>query len=122
MRANALRALAAVAVLARTDPELGLRVEPTWLIEMLNSIFWSDRYRAACALVNLTEDRNPRILDHIRERALASLIEMARWKALTHALPAFLLLGRVGGLPESEIHEAWERGEREKVIARAAGK
>lgn len=122
VRANAMRALAAVAVLARNDPELGLRVEPTWFIEMLNSIVWSDRYRAASALVNLTEDRNPRTLAHIRERALASLIEMARWKTLSHALPAFLLMGRIAGMGETEIYRAWERGDREAVIARAAGK
>lgn len=122
VRANAMRALAAVAVLARSDPELGLRVEPTWFIEMLNSIVWSDRYRAASALANLTEDRNPRTLTHIRERALASLIEMARWKTLTHALPAFLVLGRIAGMSEAEIYRAWERGDRDAVIARAAGK
>jgi len=122
VRANAMRALAAVSVLARSDPELGLRVEPTWFIEMLNSIVWSDRYRAASALVNLTEDRNPRTLAHIRERALASLTEMARWRTLPHALPAFLLLGRIAGMSEAEIHQAWQSGEREGVIARAAGK
>lgn len=122
VRANAMRALGAVAVLARSDPELGLRVEPTWFIEMLNSIYWSDRYRAASALVHLTEECNPGVLEHIRERAHDALVEMARWKNLAHALPAFLLLGRIAGLPEAEIHQAWERGEREKVIARAARK
>lgn len=122
VRANAMRALAAIAALARSDPELGLRVEPTWFVEMLNSIVWSDRYRAAAVLVQLTEDRRPGVLQHIRERALDSLIEMARWKTLEHALPAFLLLGRLAGLAEPEIHAAWRRGERESVIARAAGR
>ncbi|MCS7313989.1 MAG: hypothetical protein RMI94_00070 [Bryobacterales bacterium] len=117
VRANAMRALAAIAVLARSDPELGLRVEPTWFIELLNSIVWSDRYRAASALVQLTEERPPRVLEHIRERALSSLLEMARWKVLDHALPAFLLLGRIAGWPEERIHRAWERGEREALIA-----
>jgi len=122
VRANAMRALSAIAVLARSDPDLGLRVEPTWFIELLNSIVWSDRYRAAEALVNLTEDRNPRTLQHIRERALESLVEMARWKVLNHALPAFLLLGRIAGWPEDRIHQAWERGERESLIAVFTGK
>lgn len=116
VRANAMRALAAIAVLARSDPELGLRVEPTWFIELLNSIVWSDRYRAAAALVSLTQDRPPRVLDYIRERALSSLVEMAQWKVLDHALPAFLLLGRIAGWPEEGIHQAWERGEREPLI------
>jgi hypothetical protein len=122
VRANAMRALAAIAVLARSDPELGLRVEPTWLIELLNSIVWSDRYRAASVLVNLTEDRDPRLLQRIRERALHSLVETARWKTLAHALPAFLLVGRLAGVPEQEIYQAWERGERESIIARVLGK
>lgn len=117
VRANAMRALAAIAVLARGDPELGLRVEPTWFIELLNSIVWSDRYRAASALVNLTEDRPPRVLEHIRERSLNSLIEMAQWKVLDHALPAFLLLGRIAGWPEERIYRTWERGERDTLIA-----
>ncbi len=117
VRANAMRALSAIAVLARNDPELGLRVEPTWFIELLNSIVWSDRYRAAAALVNLTEDRPPRVLEHIRERALSSLIEMAQWKVLDHALPAFLLLGRIAGWPEERIHRTWERGERAALVA-----
>lgn len=121
VRANAMRALTAIAVLARGDPELGLRVEPTWFIELLNSIVWSDRYRAAAALVALSEDRNPRLLQHLRERALHSLVETARWKTLAHALPAFILVGRLAGLPEQEIYRAWERGDREKVIAKVLG-
>ena len=58
-------------------------------------------------------------LAHLRERALPALIEMARWKHLAHALPAFILLGRMAGLPETEIQEAWKSGDRERVIARA---
>ncbi|MGB9606113.1 MAG: HEAT repeat domain-containing protein [Bryobacteraceae bacterium] len=117
VRANAMRALGAIAVLARSDPELGLRVEPTWFVELLNSIVWSDRYRAAAALVNLTEDRNPRTLESIRERALPSLLEMSRWKVLEHALPAFLLLGRIAGWPEERIYQAWERGDRDALLS-----
>jgi hypothetical protein len=122
VRANAMRALSAIAVLARREPDLGLRVEPTWFVELLNSIVWSDRYRAAEALVNLTEDRNPRILQLIRERALDSLVEMARWKVLNHALPAFLLLGRLADWPEGRIHQAWSQGDRDSLIALFARK
>ncbi len=120
VRANAIRALGAVAVLAEREPDLGIRVSPTWFIEMLNSIVWNDRYRAAGALVQLTEKRDPRVLDHVRERALPALVQMARWKTLRHALPAYIVLGRVAGLAEDQIHAAWEKGEREKVIAQAA--
>ena len=58
----------------------------------------------------------------LRERALPSLVEMARWKTLSHALPAFVLLGRIAGLPENQVQAAWTRGDRESVIAAATKK
>jgi hypothetical protein len=119
VRANAIRALGAIAALAARDPDLGIRVEPTWFVEMLNSIVWSDRVRAAEALVPLTEQRSPYVLDQLRERALPSLAEMARWKSLDQALPAFLLLGRLAGLREAQIYAAWTGGGRDALIERA---
>lgn len=118
VRNNAMRALIAFAALAGKDPEQGIRVSPTWFIEMLNSIIWTDRNKAAMALAGLTEKRDPNVLAQIRERALPSLIEMARWKSLGHALPAFLILGRLAGASETEIESAWTKGEREAVIGR----
>jgi hypothetical protein len=118
VRNNAMRALGAITVLASRDPELGIQVSPTWFIEMLNSILWTDRNKATSALVNLTESRDPKTLDQLRERAFPSLIEMARWKSLGHALPAFILLGRVAGVEEQEILDAWSTGEREALVAR----
>lgn len=119
VRANAMRALGAIAVLAAREPDSDLRISPTWFIEMLNSIVWNDRRRAATALVNLTETRNPGILGQLRERALPSLVEMAQWKTLAHALPAYLVLGRIAGLSEKDIQEAWSKGERGALIQRA---
>jgi HEAT repeat protein len=118
VRANAIRSLAAIAALGARDKDLGIRVEPTWFIHMLNSLVWSDRTRAAAALVSLTEQRSPYVLDQIRETALPSLAEMARWKTLDHARPAFLVLGRVAGVPEAEIQAAWTRDNREAFIDR----
>ncbi len=118
VRNNAMRALAAIEVYAKRNRQLGIRIRPTWLIEMLNSLVWTDRTTAAVNLVNLTEEREEEVLSQIRERALASLIEMAQWKHLAHALPAFILLGRVAGMKEEEIQKAWETGAREAVIAR----
>ena len=51
-----------------------------------------------------------------------ALAEMSRWKTLEHALPAFILTGRVAGLSEQQIQDAWTRGDRESVIAAATGK
>ncbi len=122
VRNHAMRTLGGFAVLAMKDPELGIKVSPTWFIEMLTSLVWTDRNNATVSLVNLTESRDERILTHLRERAMPALIEMARWKHLPHALPAFILLGRVQGIPEQEIQDTWSRGEREKLIARALEK
>jgi hypothetical protein len=81
VRGNAIRSLAAFAVLARLQPDSGLKISPTWFIEMLNSIFWTDRNNAAVSLVTLTDSRDPATLSQLRERALPSLIEMARMEA-----------------------------------------
>lgn len=119
VRANAIRSLGAIAALAARDPGLGIRVEATWFVEMLNSVVWSDRIRAAEALVALTEGRSPFVLDQLRQRALPSLSDMARWRALDQALPAFLLLGRVAGVREAEIYAAWTASGRDALIERA---
>jgi hypothetical protein len=119
VRANAVRALMAIAVLAQKRPELELRIEPTWMVEMLNSIVLSDRQLAARALVTLTEQPNPAALELIRARALPALVDMARWKTLRYALPAFLILGRTVGVPERELLDQWQQGDRETTIEKA---
>ena len=121
VRANAARAIVALAVYARLNAGSGIRLEPTWFIEMLNSLSWSDRERALKALQILTEGREAPMLEQLRNRALPALVEMSRWKTLEHALPAFVLTGRVAGLSEQQIQEAWTRGDRESVIAAALG-
>ncbi|HWR53214.1 MAG TPA: HEAT repeat domain-containing protein [Bryobacteraceae bacterium] len=118
VRANAMRALGALAELAARDPEAGFRVEPTWFVEMLHSIVWSDRHRAAQALVNLTAVRPEGTLSLLRDRGLDSLLEMARWRTPAHAEAAFILLGRIAGAPDAEIRTAWEKGERQTILSR----
>ena len=119
VRNNAVRSLGTIAVLAQRQPELEIKISPTWFIEMLNSLIWTDRNKALFVLSSLTEDRDAGVLQQIRERALPSLVEMARWKSTGHAFMAYILLGRVVGLSEKEIQEAWSKGERERVIAQA---
>jgi hypothetical protein len=119
VRQNAVRGLRAVAVGAKLHPDQQIRIQPTWFIEMLNSVVWSDRRNATLALVNLTESRNSDTLALLRERALLSVIEMARWHQLQHALPAFILAGRLAGFDEQEIKDAWVSGDREAVLEQA---
>jgi len=116
VRANALRALNAIAVLGRLQPNLEIHVSSTWFVEMLNSIVLSDRTRAATALVTLTDQDAAGALDQIRDRALDSVVEMAQWKELRYALPAFILTGRIAGMSEPEIQKAWTSGHRQEVI------
>ena len=119
VRANAARSLVAMAVFARLNPNAGVKVEPTWFIEMLHSLSWSDRNRALAALEIISDSRDPSVLQQLRDRALPALVEMARWKTLAHALPAFILVGRIAGRSEEQIQNAWSSGEREKLIAAA---
>ncbi len=126
VRANAMRALGALLVYASKHSTAGLKIAPTWFVELLHSVDLSDREAAAKALVLMTDPEAPpaRIhaaLDLIRERALPDLAEMARWPTLRYALPPFLLMGRLAGLPDAETQQRWAKGEREDVIAKALG-
>jgi hypothetical protein len=119
VRSNAMRSLKAVAVGAKLHPEEEIVISPVWFVELLNSIVWSDRRNASLALVDLTESRDPETLALIHDRALYSVVEMARWQNLEHALPAFILTGRVAGFSEDQIRAAWISGDRESVIKKA---
>ncbi len=121
VRSNALRSLNAIAVLASLDPKQGIQVSPTWFVEMLNSIVLSDRTRAANALVALTDQNNTEALDQIRARAIDSVVEMAQWKNLHYALPAFMLVGRLAGMNDGEIQKAFASGNRQPAIDIALG-
>ena len=116
VRENAVRALQAVAVGGKLHPEQQIHIEPTWFVELMNSVVWTDRHDATLALVNLTEARDPETLQLLRDRALPSVVEMARWHDLQHALPAFILAGRLAGLDEQQIKTAWIAEDRESVL------
>ncbi len=119
VRRIALRSLTAVAVGGRLHPDQQVQIEPTWFIELMNSVVWSDRHAASLALVDLTQETNPEAMSLIRERALQSVVEMARWHNLAHALPGFILAGRLAGLSESQIKRAWVSADHEPVLQRA---
>ena len=116
VRANAMRELAAIGAVARRQPALGIRIAPGGLVDLLNSVVLSDRMEATKALLVLTDPPNAAALDQIRERALPSLAEMARWQTRSYAFPPFQLLGRVAGLKDADVNESWEHGDPEQVI------
>jgi len=111
---------AAVRGLVRISATPGLQVLPTWIVEMLNSVVYSDRQAAVEALLKLTEAGDAVLLGKVRETGFDSLVQMARWKHLPHALPSYLLLCRVAGIGEAEAQSSWSVGEREKLVARIA--
>lgn len=114
VRANAARALNAFAV-------AGIKFSPTWLLELLNSVVLSDRVEAVRTLLTITDKNAPEALAQIRDRGLPSLIEMARWKTASYALPPFLLVARVAGFTDDQAQESWKKGDRETVISKASG-
>jgi hypothetical protein len=119
VRNNATRAIAIIAEFSNQRPELGIHIDPSVFIEMLNSLTWTDRNKATGVLHSLTEGSDVVTLRLLRERALPTLVEMARWKAAPYALEALELLGRIAGFDEKEIQSAWNSGERERIIAMA---
>jgi hypothetical protein len=92
-------------------------VEP--FIEFLNSPVWSDRNKSSGALLALSAKRNPRLLAAVRKKALASLVEMARFKSVGHAYAAFIILARIAGYSDEVAASLLDRGEREVVIKAA---
>ena len=116
VRNNAMRALLVFGDMLPGTGSAIPRVPAQPFIELLNSPVWSDRNKASGALMAMSADRDPELLAALRERALAPLIEMARWKSEGHALPAFFILGRIAGYSDEAAYDLWERGDRDAVI------
>ncbi len=115
VRNNAMRALlvfAAAAPPARPVSEIPL--EP--FVALLASPAWSDRNKASAALMALSKSRDRQLLARLRTGAMTPLVEMARWKSEPHALPAFVILGRIAEYSDEAAQSAWDRGERDGVI------
>ena len=120
VRNNAVRALAILAGFALQHPERGILVPPGPLVDLLNSLVWTDRNKSSMALMQISEGGDPALLAVLKARALPALVEMARWKVPGHALAPFFILARIAGVPDSEIFPAWESGRREEIIQKAS--
>lgn len=113
VRNNAIRALGVMA-----SAKISLEVPPETFIRLMQSPEWTDRNKASLVLMRLSQSRDPRLLAGLRA-IQAELVEMARWQAMGHAAPALLMLGRLGGMTEQQLGEAWQRGDREAIIGSA---
>jgi hypothetical protein len=114
VRVNAIRSLKAFAV-------AGIKVAPTWLVGLLNSVVLSDRVESVRALLTLTDRNAPDVIEQLRTLSVPTLAEMARWRPPRYALPPFLLLARVAGFSDAEAQAQWKAGDRESVIEKATG-
>jgi hypothetical protein len=119
VRNNAARALALLAEWANQNPEAGLSFQVDLFINYLNSVSWTDRNKGIFVLMPLTARRDSSVLADLRGRALASLVEMARWSHDGHALGPYVVLARLAGVDDSEAFQAWQSGQREAIITRA---
>lgn len=119
VRNNAVRALGLLAAWAAEHPEAGVTVPARPFLRLLNSVTWSDRNKGSLAMLVISAGRDPALLAELRACALPSLVEMARWSNPGHNLAPFVILARLAGVEDGAAFEAWQRGEREPVIARA---
>ena len=105
VRNNAIRALS---VLASSQVELQAPIPYAVFVDLLASGGRLDRSKSVALLSKLTEGRDPGLLEAIFQRALAPLVECARWSWSGHAYHARIILGRIGGLDETTVlAEAW---------------
>ncbi|HVW02402.1 MAG TPA: hypothetical protein VHB77_18755, partial [Planctomycetaceae bacterium] len=119
VRNNAMRGLGILLGYAKSHPELKLDIPTDWLLDMLESIHWTDRNKAMSVLIAASSSADNAIVNRLRTRSVPTLVEMARWNSEGHALMPFLLLGRVAGMSDTEVLQAWSTGKREAVISRA---
>lgn len=112
---NALRALAVLAS-APNAPPLGINPAP--LIGLLFSGQWTDRNKSSFLIAQLSRDRDPVLLEQLRERAMPPLIEGAGWDT-SHGTCFLQILGRIAGIPESRLDELIEAGDKAQIIRAA---
>ena len=113
VRNNAIRALG---VVARSSPKAAAIIPGQCFVDLLNSVLWTDRNKSAGLLSVLTAQRDAQLLACLRQQALTSLIEMARWSYSGHADTARLMLGRIAGIDERTLLAMIERKEVEAII------
>jgi len=118
VRNNSTRALSLIYRYANSQPDLLIPAPPKLidqLIDMLQSADWTDRNKATSLLLALDDDQY--VAKALRDRAIPSLVEMARWQT-NHGLMAFMLLAKLEGATHDQAQQQWEQGRQEKAIAR----
>ena len=117
VRNGATRALG---VLAESNPRTAAQIPAEPFIEMLSSESWTDRNKAGFVLESLTLGRDPKVLSALHTEALESLIEMAKWHEIGHAVSFRIILGRMGGMDEKRLNEMAGKNDQLDAIVTAA--
>lgn len=116
VRNNAVRALAVLLSAPGIEIPRNLNIKP--LAALLWSGQWTDRNKASFALAAISKDRNPAILQQLRETAMPPLLEGARWDS-DHANAFLMILGRIARIPPSELQKEMIAGDATSIIAAA---
>lgn len=103
VRNNAVHAIGVIADFSLNFPELNIVIGTAPLIQLMNSISWTDRNKSSIVLLSLTKNRNPEIIQELKSKAMKSLLDMAGWINFGHSLPGYILLGRIAGWSEQQI-------------------
>jgi hypothetical protein len=110
VRNKAAKALTAISYYSSEHPEKNIIIPVDPFIRLINSIVWNDRMKGLEVLVHLTKTRNRGMMNELKSTSLASIAEMAEWTSEPHARPAYVILCRMGGIPEQEINNRIKRG------------
>ena len=119
VRNVAARALWIIAAYAAEHTDRGISIAPEPFIDLLESVEWTDRNKAAMVLMQLSATRDSALISSLRARAFDTLVDMARWSNLGHAFPGVVVLGRTAGLSEEAIFAALSGGRKDTVIEAA---
>jgi hypothetical protein len=118
VRNNSTRALSVIFSNAKSHPDRAILPRADLvrrLIDMLDSLEWTDRNKSLALLLNIDDEEL--VMQELRARAVPGLVEMSRWQS-AHGVMAFMLLGRLEDIPHDESHLIWKRGGQSSVIAR----
>ena len=116
VRNDAVRALV-VFSRAKTPP----RIPYAQFVDLLDTPVWTDLNKSSLALMALGKSRDPELLSQLRKQSVPTLLLMARWHDREHSMPAYWMLGEIGGLPDKAIQDAWDKADPEPVIRAALG-
>lgn len=112
VRNNATRALWVLSDYLNEHPDSSIAIPASPFIGMLNSMVWTDRNKGSLVLFSLSQQRPPLLLAELKKRCLPALIDMARWRNRGHAFQAYLILGRIAGVPDEDCFNAFNSDRR----------